>query len=139
MKFAILVYHQEQSLLALSDQELSSIVADCGAWVGELVKDGHHVFSTGLQSVRSARTVRNQDGKRSMTDGPFAETKEFLGGFTILEASDLTEALRIVEKFPATRITGSAIEVRPLLDPSVELTDPLDRKVTSAVRQGNAH
>jgi hypothetical protein len=133
MKYICLVYHEEQKLSALSPAELEALVGECGAWVGELAKTGQHVFSAGLQSVRSAATVRNWTGKVTVTDGPFAETKEFLGGFTIIEARDLNEAIQIAGKLPAVRV--GSVEVRPVLDPSVEMTDPLDRKVANAIRR----
>ena len=104
MKYACLVYHEEKRLHALCEEELAAIVGECGAWVEDLEKGGHHVFSAGLQSIRTATTVRNWNGQLAMTDGPFAETKEFLGGFTIIEARDLNEALHLVSSFPAGRI-----------------------------------
>jgi hypothetical protein len=115
--------------------ELTAIVAECQdavAWGEELKKGGHHVFSAGLQSVGTAKTVRNRNGKLSITDGPFAETKECLGGFTIIEARDLNEALQLVSKFPA-RLTS--VEVRPVMDPNAELTDPGDRRIAAALRR----
>ena len=136
MKYACLFYHEEKRLDALSEAELAAIVSEClaaGAWVAEIEKGGHHVFSAGLQSVRTATTVRNRNGTLSMTDGPFAETKEFLGGFTIIDARDLNEALHLVSNFPAGRI--GSVEVRPVLGPDVELTDPIDRKIAAAVRR----
>jgi hypothetical protein len=135
MKYACLVYHEEQKLDALSEAELATIVSECGAWIGELEKGGHHVFSAGLQSVRAATTVRKRNGKPSMTDGPFAETKEFLGGFTIIDATDLNEAIQLVSNFPAWRI--GSVEVRPVLGPDVEVIDPLDRKLRAAIRRAN--
>jgi hypothetical protein len=138
MKFACLVYHEMNTLDALSEAELAAIVAECGAasaWVEELKKGGNHVFSAGLQSVRTARTVRNRNGKRSITDGPFAETKECLGGFTIIDAKDLNEALHLVSKFQARILS---VEVRPMMDPAAELTDPVDRKIAAAIRR-NSH
>ncbi len=70
----------------------------------------------------------------SITDGPFAETKECLGGFTIIEARDLNEALELVSKFPA-RLTS--VEVRPIMEPGVELTDPADRMVVAAIQRAS--
>lgn len=103
MKYACLVYHDASKVADLPEAEqLAAIVAECeaaGAWHAEVEKGGHHVFSAGLQSVRTAITVRNCNGKLSMTDGPFAETKEFLGGFTIIEARNLDEVLQLVSKF----------------------------------------
>jgi hypothetical protein len=98
----------------------------------ELEKSGHHVFSAGLQSARTATTVRHSGGKVSLTDGPFAETKEFLGGFNILEARDLNEALQLVSKFASALMT---VEVRPVLDANAELTDPLDQKIVATLRR----
>ncbi len=136
MQYACLVYHDPQKLAHLSEAEqLTAILAECeaaGAWKAELEKSGHHVFSAGLQSARTAMTVRKRDGNVSLTDGPFAETKEFLGGITILEARDLNEALQLASRFASALVT---IEVRPLLDPRAELTDPLDQKIVAALRR----
>jgi len=136
MKYACLVYQDENQLNSLPESEqMSAIVADCdaaAAWVEELTKGGHHVFSAGLQSVRTATTVRRRNGKVSMTDGPFAETKECLGGFTIIEARDLNEALQLVSKFLARLVS---IEVRPLMDPNAELSDAADRRIADALRR----
>ena len=139
MKFACLVYHEEKSLDALSEQEaLAAIVAECtaaAAWSEELKRGGYHVTCVGLQSQRTARTVRKRNGKLTVTDGPFAETKEILGGFTIIEARDMNEALELVSKFPA-KLTS--VEVRPVMDPDGEMTDPMDRKIVAAIRQNGA-
>jgi hypothetical protein len=132
MKYACLVYHEEKKLDSLSAAQLAAIIGECGAWVEDLQRRGHHVFSAALQSVRTATTVRNQSGQQSLTDGPFAETKEFLGGFTIITAKDLNEAIQLVSKFPAWRI--GSVEIRPVLEPNAELTDPLDRKIEAAIR-----
>jgi hypothetical protein len=131
MKFACLVYHEHKD--TISEADLSAIVAECrdaATWNEDIRKAGHHVFTSGLQGPTTARTVRKRDGKLLITDGPFAETKECLGGFTIIEARDMNEALEIVSKFPA-RLTS--VEVRPVMDPNVELTDPEDRLVVSAL------
>jgi hypothetical protein len=130
MKYACLVYHDETKLDDLSQAELDALVRECAAWVQELEKGGHHVNSAGLQSVRTALTVRSRNGKVAMSDGPFAETKEFLGGFTIINARDLDQAVELASKHPAVRL--ATIEVRPLLEPDVEWTDPLDQKLGAA-------
>ena len=113
MKYICLVYHEEKKLAALSQNELEALVGECGAWVEELAKGGHHVFSAGLQCVRTAMTVRNRNGKLAVTDGPFAETKEQLGGYFLVEANDLDEAIRLAERIPAAR--WGSIEVRPII------------------------
>lgn len=133
MQYMCLVYHEEQKLAALSQAQMDGLVGACIGWVEELEKGGHHVFSAGLQSPRSATTVRHRDGKANFTDGPFAETKEFLGGFTLINARDLNEALQLASKFPAARI--GSMEVRPVLDPSGTLNSPLDQKIGAAIRR----
>src|SRR5262249_19258369 len=127
MKYICLVYHEEEKLAALSQDELDALVGECGVWVAELAKTGHHVFSAGLQSVRTATTLRKRSGKLAMTDGPFAETKEFLGGFTIINARDLNEAIQWASRLPAVRL--GSVEVRPVLEPDASLTDELDCKI----------
>jgi len=135
MKFACLVYHEQK--VAVSEADLPAIVAEChdaATWNEEMKKGGHHVFTLGLQSVRTAKTVRNRNSGLCITDGPFAETKEGLGGLTIIEARDLNEALELVSKFPA-RLTS--VEVRPIMEPGAELTDPGDRKVAAAIQRAS--
>jgi hypothetical protein len=136
MKFLCLVYHEKEKLAALTQPELTALVGECIGWVEELEKGGHHVVSAGLQSVRSAATVRVRDGKLSTTDGPFAETKEFLGGFTMIQARDFDEALRLASKFPAARV--GSMEVRPLLEQGVPAADPLDRRILAAIGQNTS-
>jgi hypothetical protein len=85
MKFACLVYDEQSD--ALSEADLPAIVAKCqgaAAWNEEMRKGGHHVLTAGLQSVRTAKTARNRNGRLSITDGPFAQTKEGLGELTIV-------------------------------------------------------
>jgi hypothetical protein len=132
MKYICLVYHDAKSL-DIPQGELEARVRDCGAWVEDLAKGGQHVLSAGLQSVETATTLRSRNGKVSVTDGPFAETKEFLAGFTLLEARDLNEAIRQASKLAAC--SQGSIEVRPLLELGVEMTNPLDRKIQAAVRE----
>jgi hypothetical protein len=80
--------------------------------VEELEKGGHHVFSAGLQSVQAATTLQPQKSKMSITDGPFAETKEQLGGFILIDAIDLNEAIQVASKIPPACL--GCIEVRPI-------------------------
>jgi hypothetical protein len=134
MKFACLVYHEQSDTLP-SEADLAAIAAECrdaNAWRGDLQKRGHHVLTAGLQSIRTARTVRNRSGRLSISDGPFAETKECLGGFTIIDAKDFDEALELVSKFPA-RLTS--VEVRPLIEADARMTDPVDQKISTVVRR----
>jgi hypothetical protein len=131
MRFLCLVYQDEEKLAALSQDEMDSLVGACMRWTEELEKAGHHLLSAGLQSVRSANTVRIRNGALSITDGPFAETKEFLGGFTLIDARDLDEALEIAAKFPSATI--GSMEVRPLIEPAEAAADPLDQKIQAAI------
>lgn len=132
MKYVCLVYHEEGHLDGLSDEALECKTGECGAWVAEMERGGHHVFSSGLQSVRTATTIRRRGGELQMTDGPFAETKEVLGGLTILEARDLNEALQLASKFPAA--TMGTVEVRPLFDLESPLCDPQDQRIARVIR-----
>src|SRR5436190_24022267 len=126
MKYICLVYHEENKLRSAKVDEMIALVGECGEWIQDLERGGHHVYSAGLQSVRNAATIRCRDGRVSVTDGPFTETKEFLGGFTLIEARDMNEAIRLASKLPAARI--GCIEVRPGLTPDLGTDDPLDQK-----------
>src|SRR6266480_3428687 len=134
-KYLCLVYQEDGKLDALSERELDTLVAECVDWVDELEKSGRHIFSAGLQSVHSATTLRKRNGQLSMTDGPFAETKEQLGGFTLFSARDLNEAIQLASRLPVVRL--HSVEVRPVLAANAELTDPVDRKIAAALRRNN--
>jgi hypothetical protein len=133
MKYACLVYHEESKLAEIPAGELEAIVAACGEWVGDLERSGKHIFSAGLQTTQSAATLRFRGGALSVTDGPFTETKEFFGGFTIFEARDLNEAIQVAAKLPALKI--GTIEVRPVLEPSAELSSDVDRKIAGCIQR----
>jgi hypothetical protein len=105
MKYLCLVYLDEKRLDELPDE-------DCVAYDAAIRDSGHCIASEALQSVQTATTLRVRDGKLSVTDGPFAETKEQLTGFYMIEAKDLDEAIRIAAGIPPAR-TGS-IEIRPI-------------------------
>jgi hypothetical protein len=131
MRFLCLCYHEEEKLAALTQGEMDSLVGACIGWAEDLEKGGHHILTAGLQSVRTAATVRVRNGKLSSTDGPFAETKEVLGGFTLIDAKDFDEALQIAAKFPTARI--GSMEVRPVLEPGESVAGPLDQKIQAAI------
>jgi hypothetical protein len=131
MKYACLVYHEEEKLNALSQDQMNRLVEAGMNGVGDLERGGHHVFSVGLQSLRAATTIRHRNGRLAVTDGPFAETREFIGGFTLIEARDLNEAIQLASKFPSAQI--GTVEVRPVLEPDRELSDPLDQKIAAAI------
>ena len=114
MKFLLLIYSEPGLLDALPDGEFDARMRGCLNKADDLKKEGKLLESRMLQSPSTAKTVRVRNGRRTMHDGPFAETKEVLGGFNLIEAENMEEALRIAEEFPWTR-TGS-VEVRPLED-----------------------
>jgi hypothetical protein len=89
------------------------------------------VFSAGLQSSSTATTLRSRNGKISVTDGPFAETKEFLAGLTVIEARDLNEALREASKLAACSL--GTIEVRAILEPGAAVATAIDRRILAAI------
>ncbi len=105
MKYLCLVYLDEKRLDELPDE-------DCVAYDTEIRKSGYCLASEALQSVQTATTVRMRNGKLSITDGPFAETKEQLAGFYMIEARDLNEAIQVASKIPPARV--GCVEVRPI-------------------------
>ncbi len=112
MKYLCLAYEEEKKLNALSRREWDSLRNETLAYVEQLRKNGCLMAAEPLQSVRTAATVRVRDGKVSRTDGPFAETKETLGGFFLINAGDLNEAIAVASKWPSARL--GSIEVRPI-------------------------
>ena len=133
MKYICLVYQDIKKLEDASEGELAAVIEGCGSWIRELERTGRHVFSSGLQSILNAATVRKSNGHVSVTDGPFAETKEHLAGFTILNVGDLNEAIQLVAKLPAVCL--GSVEVRPIFDVDAPLMDPIDQKLASAMRR----
>ena len=105
MKYLCLVYLDENRLHELPDE-------DCVAYDTAIRKSGHCIASEALQSVQTATTVRVRDGKMAITDGPFAETKEQLAGFYLIDATDLNEAIQLAAKIPPARV--GSVEVRPV-------------------------
>ena len=105
MKYLCLVYGEEQAMQAMDDRH-------CVAFDEEVRRSGHCVASEALQPVATATTVRVRNGKVSVTDGPFAETKECLAGFYMIEARDLNEAIQIASKIPPAHV--GSVEVRPI-------------------------
>ena len=100
MKFMFLIYHEEKTLDTLPDGEMQRLVDGALGYMEELRQSGHFIVSNALQRGRTARTIRVRGGKVTTTDGPFAETKEQLGGFFLIEAKDLEEACAVAARFP---------------------------------------
>jgi len=105
MKYLCLVYGDEKAMESMPDSE-------CLAYSTALRQSGHCLASEALQPVHTATTVRVRSGRLSVTDGPFAETKEQLAGFYLVEARDLNEAIQLAAKIPPARV--GSIEVRPI-------------------------
>ena len=114
MKFLCMAYEEERKLNALAKSEWEVLRAETLTYVDELKKNGYLITAEPLQSVRTAATVRVRNGKVAITDGPFAETKETLGGFFLINARDLNEAIQVASKWPSARL--GSIEVRPIED-----------------------
>jgi hypothetical protein len=98
VKYLCLVYVEENKLEALSESEMDALVREALAYDNALRESGHYICSEALQPVRAATTVRIRHGKPSATDGPFAETKEQLGGFILIDAKDLNEAIQVLRR-----------------------------------------
>jgi len=111
MKYLCLIYFEEAKLTALTDAEATELTRACLAYDDDLRETGRYVTSSPLAPVREAATVRVANGQLSATDGPFAETKEQLGGFVMIEARDLNEAIGIAAKIPVGWL--GCVEVRP--------------------------
>lgn len=112
MHYLVMVYENEK-WTSLTPSAQTQCHRACAAWHDELVKSGHARGGACLQPPSTATTLRKQNGKLLLTDGPFAETKEFLGGFEIIECQNLDEALAIAKRLPSLD-AGLTVEVRPM-------------------------
>jgi hypothetical protein len=114
MNYLCLVYLEETALNAMPEGEFNAFSDEHVAVDEELKKSGHSIAAEALQPVHTATTVRVRDGRLFVTDGPFAETKEQLLGFYLIEAEDRNEAIRVAARIPAARV--GSIEIRPIWD-----------------------
>jgi hypothetical protein len=114
MKYLCLIYDEEATMNAMSKADSDAFMGEYFAFTNDIKASGQYVAGEALHPVSTATTLRIRNGKTVTTDGPFAETKEQLGGFYMVEARDLNEALQIAARIPSAR-TGS-IEVRPVVD-----------------------
>lgn len=112
MKYLCLAYEEEKVLNDLSRSEWDSLRRETLAYVDELRKTGRLISAEPLKSARTARTIKVRDGKLTQTDGPFAETKEQLGGFFLINADTLEDAVAVASRWPSARL--GTIEVRPI-------------------------
>jgi hypothetical protein len=120
MKYLCLVYGEERAIQSVSDHH-------CLEFDASIRASGHCLSSEALEPVATATTVRVRNGKVSVTDGPFAETKEFLAGFYLIEARDLNEAIQIAAKIPPASV--GSIEVRPIRPIRESAATPASKKM----------
>ena len=113
MQYLLLIYGKESGWQNLSEAEKGQIYKDYGSFTQSIRTSGNYVGGNPLQPIATATTVRVRDGKTLTTDGPFAETKEQLGGYYLIEAKNLDEAIAIGARIPAAAM--GSIEVRPIM------------------------
>lgn len=115
MRYLCMIFYDERRLAALSQDERAALSAEALAYDDDLRAAGHLLLAQRLEPPSTATTVRLRNGHASPTDGPFAETKEKIGGVVLLEARDLNEAIQLAARLPASRLGG--VEVRPVRAP----------------------
>jgi hypothetical protein len=113
MQYLCLIYTNESADARMTQEEGKAIMGEYFAFTEGIKKSGHYVGGNPLQPTKTASTVRVRQGKVSTTDGPFAETKEQLGGYYLIEAKDLNDAIQVASKIPAAR--SGSVEVRPIM------------------------
>jgi hypothetical protein len=114
MKYLCLIYDEEKTFTSMPKAESDAFMGEYVAFTEGIKKSGHYLGGEALKPVHTATTVRVRNGKMSTTDGPFAETKEQLGGFYMIEARDLNDAIQVAAKIPSARL--GSVEVRPIED-----------------------
>ena len=114
MKYLCLIYENENAWTTMTKEQGDAILGEYFTFTDGIQKSGHLLGGEALQPTQSATTVRVRNGKISTTDGPFAETKEQLGGYYLIEARDLNDAISVAAKIPSARY--GAIEVRPVME-----------------------
>src|SRR5499427_3959524 len=117
MKYLLLIYQDEKRWSAIEESEQQKIYAEFGKLRERLVTSGQFLGGSQLQLATMASSIRIRDGKELVTDGPFAETHEQLGGYFLIDAKDLDDAIAVAKRIPSARM--GAVEVRPLIDREV--------------------
>jgi hypothetical protein len=112
MKYVCLVYYQESEIGEMPEKEWAALNAECVVFGDSITKSGHRLGGDALEPTHTATTLRVRNGKVSTTDGPFAETKEQLAGFYLIEAKDLDAAIDVASRIPPARL--GSIEIRPV-------------------------
>lgn len=126
MKYVCLGYLDENVWDGMSEEERNRLMDECFAYDDQLREDGHFVGGEALESARDAVTLHYRDKKISVTDGPFAETKEQLGGILLLEARDLNHAIQLMSRHPGVRM--GPFEIRPAADLDALVRDSEQRR-----------
>jgi hypothetical protein len=114
MKYLCLIYDEEVKLAEMPKSDSDQFMGEYFAFTDDIKKSGHYLGGNALQPVSSATTIRMRNGKLSTTDGPFAETKEQLGGYYLIDARDLNDAIQVASRIPSVRI--GSIEIRPIME-----------------------
>ncbi|TYO63455.1 YciI family protein [Bradyrhizobium hipponense] len=113
MQYLLLIYRNEAELSKMTPEDRQKMSAEYGTYTQSIVQSGHFKAGDGLQPTTTATTVRVREGKTLTTDGPFAETREQLGGYYLVEAKDLDTAIALAARIPGAR--DGSIEVRPVM------------------------
>ena len=132
MKYLCLGYLDEEHWESMSESERNALMDECFAYDDVLRQGGHFVGGEALQSARNATTLRFRNGEVSVTDGPYAETKEQLGGILILEAADLNHAIQLMSKHPGVK--AGPFEIRPAEDLIPIIRESEERRRAAAKR-----
>jgi hypothetical protein len=115
VKYMLLIYSEPNAYASLSKEENDALFGEYFTFTQKIQESGEFVAGDPLQGIETATTVRTRDNKRALTDGPFAETKEVLGGYYIVDVKDLDRALELAEQIPGVRRELESIEVRPIM------------------------
>jgi len=113
MQYMLLIYDEEKKWGTMPEAEQGRVMQEYRDFTQSIVKSGHYRAGDQLQPIATATSVRGKDGKALTTDGPYAETKEQLGGYYLVEAKDLDEAVALAKRIPSVRL-GGTVEVRPI-------------------------
>jgi hypothetical protein len=114
MRYLCLIYDDEKKVASMPESESNAFMGEYFAFTDGIKQSGHYLAGEALQPVETATTIRVRNGKVGTTDGPFAETKEQLGGFYMIEARDLNDAIQVAAKIPSAKL--GSVEVRPIME-----------------------
>ena len=120
MKYLCLIYDEEKRWATMPKSEMDAVMGEYRRFGEDIKKSGQALGAHRLQPVSAATTVRVRGGRTSLTDGPFAETREQLGGFYLIEAKDLNDAVQVASRIPSARY--GSVEVRPIWEPPTQAT-----------------